>query len=134
MILGYCRIGRFAKSSRLEEQKRDLATIGAERFFCERKGFLAPRPELERAIASAGKGDVIAVTQSYIVAYSLKGVLAFIDRLGRRGIGFRVFGTPIDTSTTTGRMILGSTPLWSLGLSPLGAKLAGLRLRARSGG
>lgn len=134
MILGYCRIGRFARSSGLENQKRDLAAAGAQRIFCEQAGPFGPKPELERAVASAGKGDVIVVTKPYIVACSTRGVLAFIHRLGRSGIGFRVLGTPIDTSTTTGRMVLGSTPLWSLGLSPLGAKLSGLARRSRQEG
>lgn len=134
MILGYCRVGRFARSSRLEDQRRDLAAIGAQSFFCERTALLGPKPELERAVASAGKGDVIAVTKPYVVACSTRGVLAFINRLGRHGIGFRVLGTPVDTSTTTGRMVLGSTPLWSLGLSPLGSKLSDFGRRSRSAG
>jgi len=34
----------------------------------------------------------------------------------------------VDTTTTTGRMILGSTPLWSLDMSPVRAALRDLVL------
>lgn len=124
MIVGYCRAPRSAAS--LEAQKRRLTAMGAEEFFCERAGLFAPKPELERAIAFSQKGDVIAITNSYRVAHSTRGVLALIHRLGRKGVGLRIVNTPVDTSTTTGRMILGSAPLWSLGLSPLRSALRDL--------
>jgi DNA invertase Pin-like site-specific DNA recombinase len=119
MILGYCRVSTFEPAARLEAQRRDLATIGAQQFFCERANSFQRMPELERAIAFARKGDVIAITRPYRVAPSTRGVLALVDRLSRRGVGFRILNTPIDTSTTTGRMILGSAPVWSLSISPL---------------
>lgn len=121
MILGYCRAPRSAAG--LEAQKRRLTAMGAEQFFCENAGVFASKPELERAIEFAKKGDVIAVTRSYSVAHSTRGVLALIHRLGRKGVGLRILDTPVDTSTTTGRMILGSAPHWSLGLSPLRSAL-----------
>lgn len=133
MILGYCRAGLFGRSADLKDQRSGLAAIGAQRFFSERTGLFGRKPELERAIAAARKGDVIVVTKPYLVAHSTKGILAFMSRLGRNGIGFRVIGTSIDTSTTTGRMILGSTPPWSLGISPLGSLLFELGLPFRSG-
>jgi DNA invertase Pin-like site-specific DNA recombinase len=118
MIVGYCRVGPLEPASRLETQKRALAAIGARTCFCERVGLSGPAPELERAIAAVGRGDTIAVTRPYRLALSTRGVLGMIERLGRRGVGFRILDTPVDTSTTTGRMILGSAPRWSLGISP----------------
>jgi DNA invertase Pin-like site-specific DNA recombinase len=123
MIMGYCRVGALEPASRLEAQKRNLAAIGAQAFFCEKAGIFAQTPELERAIESANKGDVIAITKPYRVARSTRGMVALIERLGRKGVGLRVLNTPVDTSTTTGRMILGSAPLWSLGISPLRSML-----------
>jgi DNA invertase Pin-like site-specific DNA recombinase len=83
-------------------------------------------PELERAIASMRSGDTLMVTKPYRLARSTRGVLALIDRLGKQGAGLRILGTPVDTSTTTGRMILGSTPLWSLNMSPARAAVRDL--------
>jgi DNA invertase Pin-like site-specific DNA recombinase len=126
MIVGYCRASTLRPHASLAVQKRHLAAAGAREFFCENANIFGHKPELERAIEFAQKGDVIAITKSYRVARSTRGVLALIHRLGRKGVGLRILGTPIDTSTTTGRMILGSAPLWSLGISPLGAALRDL--------
>jgi DNA invertase Pin-like site-specific DNA recombinase len=123
MIVGYCRVSVFEPAPSLAAQRRDLAAIGAQQFFCERVSTFRKMPELERAIEFAQKGDVIAITKPYCVARSTRGVLALIDRLGRKGVGLRILNTPVDTSTTTGRMILGSTPVWSLGISPLRSAL-----------
>ena len=128
MIVGYCRVGILEPASSLSAQKTALAAAGAQVFFIERVGVNGGSPELERAIASVQSGDTLMVTKPYRVARSTRGVLALIDRLGRRGAGFRILGTPVDTSTTTGRMILGSTPLWSLNMSPARAALRDLML------
>ena len=129
MIVGYCCSGLLARRASLAAQKSQLAAAGAQEFFSDRAGLAGGRPELERAISSLGKGDVLVVTRPYRVARSTRGVLALIDRLGRKGAGLRILGTPVDTSTTTGRMILGSAPVWSLGMSPLRAAFQDLALR-----
>jgi DNA invertase Pin-like site-specific DNA recombinase len=128
MIVGYCRVGILERASSLTAQKAALAAAGAQVFFTERVGINGGSPELERAIESVQSGDTLMVTRPYRVARSTRGVMALIDRLGRRGAGFRILGTPVDTSTTTGRMILGSTPLWSLNMSPARAALRDLVL------
>lgn len=128
MIVGYCRAGALRSAASLAAQQRQLAAAGAEKFFCEKAGIFGTSPELERAIESSQKGDVIAVTKPYRIAPTSRRVLALIQRLGRKGVGLRILGSPIDTSTTTGRMILGSAPLWSLGVSPLGSALRDLAL------
>jgi DNA invertase Pin-like site-specific DNA recombinase len=128
MIVGYCRISTLGSAARLERQRRDLAAIGAHEFFCEKTSVFNKMPELERAIEFAQKGDVIAITKPHRVARSTRGVLALIERLGRKGVGLRILDTPIDTSTTTGRMILGSAPLWSLGISPFGSVVRDMSL------
>jgi DNA invertase Pin-like site-specific DNA recombinase len=119
MIVGYCRVSSLEPAASLEVQRRDLAAIGAQEFFCEQTSIFGKTPELERVIELAKKGDVIAITKPYRVARSTRGVLALINRLRGKGVGLRILNTPIDTSTTTGRMILGSAPHWSLGMSPL---------------
>lgn len=133
MIVGYCRIGPLEPIERLDAQKRALAGIGAQECYCEKASVFGKMPELERAIELTGKGDVLAITKPYRVARSTRGVLALIERLGRKGAGLRILGTPIDTSTTTGRMILGSAPLWSLGASPLRSALWDMTLGRRRG-
>ena len=128
MIVGYCRIGVLEPASSLSAQQALLAAAGAQVFFIERVGMSGRSPELERAMTSLQAGDTMMVARPYRVARSTRGVVAVIDRLGRKGAGFRILGTPVDTSTVTGRMILGSTPLWSLGISPWRAALRDLAL------
>ena len=123
MIVGYCRISPVEPSSRLEAQERALAAIGAQKFFSERVSIFGKTPELERAIEYAHEGDVITITRPYRIANTTGAVVSLIDRLQRKGVGLRILNTPVDTSTTTGRMILGSAPLWSLGLSPIRSAL-----------
>jgi DNA invertase Pin-like site-specific DNA recombinase len=134
MIVGYCNVSIFEPTAGLDAQKRGLAAIGAERFFCEKTAIFGKMPELERAIEFARTGDVIAIMKPYRVARSTREVLALIDRLRRKGVGLRILNTPIDTSTTTGRMILGSAPLWSLGMSPLRSLLWDLSFGLWRGG
>ncbi|MDW9539641.1 hypothetical protein GOB07_26905 [Sinorhizobium meliloti] len=128
MIIGYCRINTFEPAARLEVQKLYLARLGAENFFCEKASLFGSTPELERAIAHASKGDVIAVTKPYRIARTTREVLSLIERLGDKDVALRIVDTPIDTSTTTGRMILASAPLWTLGMSPPRSMLADLFL------
>lgn len=118
MIIGYCRITAIESVKCLAYQRDRLAAAGAERFYSEKIGFFGRPTELDRAIEETQEGDVIAVTRPYRLAKSREAILALIDRLGRKGVGLRILNTPVDTSTTTGRMLLGSAPLWSLGISP----------------
>src|ERR1700751_1900257 len=105
MIVGYCRPGMLLSEASLAAQKRELAVVGAQEIFCDRAGIFGRMAELERAIEFARKGDGIVITKPYHVAHSTRGVLALIDRLGRKGVGLRILNTPVNTSTTTGRMI-----------------------------
>ena len=126
MIVGYCQANAFEPASSLENQKRKLLEIGAQEIFSEKVGIGGTTPQLDRAIQTAQKGDTIAVTRPYRIARSTRGVFALIERLGTKGVGLRILGTPVDTGTTTGRMILGSAPAWSLGISPVRAALMDL--------
>ena len=103
MIIGYCSISSLEPASWLDAQKHQLASIGAEMFYCERTSIFGRKLELERAVEAANKGDVIAVTKPYRIALSTRGVVTLIERLGLKSVGIRIVNTPVDTSTTTGR-------------------------------
>lgn len=120
MIIGYCRA---LKSASRNAQMQLLRAIGVDRVFCDKIGVFGAKPGLAQAIACCRKGDVLAITNSYRVAYSTRGVLRLARELGIKGIGLRILDTPIDTTTVTGRMVLGSAPAWSLGISPIGSAL-----------
>jgi DNA invertase Pin-like site-specific DNA recombinase len=128
MIVGYCRIGPFESRANLTRQERDLAAAGAQKVFCERSRFQRGSTELQKAIEFAQRGDVVVVTRPYRIAYTVGGLRKLIAQLGRKGVGLRILNTPLDTSTTTGRLVLGSTPFWSLGVSPVRSLLRDVTL------
>ncbi len=126
MIVGYCSVSAIESQGHLTRQTHDLAAAGAEKVFCDRNRTWRRSPELRNAIEFAQRGDVVVVTRSYRIAYTSRGLRKLIARLGGKGVGLRILDTPLDTSTTTGRMILGSAPFWSLGISPLRSLLGDL--------
>ena len=126
MIIGYCRQRLPGTSSSLEAQTKELARMGAEKIFHDEAGLHIASPGLQRAISEATAGDVIAVRRAHHLALTSRGVMRIIKTLAAKGVGLRILDTPIDTSTTTGRMVLGSTPLWSLKVSPIQSIMADL--------
>jgi DNA invertase Pin-like site-specific DNA recombinase len=129
MIIGYCRTGLLSDASVLATQEHELSGNGAERIFRDDAGVPWRRGGLESAISQAKAGDVVLVRRAHHLALTSRGVMRIIKTLAAKGVGLRILNTPLDTSTTTGRMVLASTPLWSLNVSPLGSLLADLGLR-----
>lgn len=65
------------------------------------------RPALLEVLAKVGDGDRLTVWRLDRLGRSLTHLVNTVDDLGRRGIAFRSLSDPIDTSTATGRMMLG---------------------------
>ncbi len=118
MIIGYSRTYVLEPRRSLVVQRARLEAIGAQEIFEETAAIFGPAVELERAIQRVEKGDVLVVTRPYRLALAQKSIIKLIQRLGQKGGGLRILDTPVDTSTTTGRMLIGSAPLWSLGVTP----------------
>lgn len=80
-----------------------LKAAGCSIVFREhRSGADRDRPELARAIAAAGKGDVLVVVRLDRLARSVRHLLEVIDALRSKGAAFRSLGDPVDTSTPQG--------------------------------
>ena len=118
VIIGYCRAYFMEPRRALSIQRGRLEAIGAQECFEEQVGFFGSADQLEKAIHHANRGDVLVATRPYRVALTQKSVVNLIRRLGQKGAGLRILDSPLDTSTTTGRMLIGSAPLWSLGITP----------------
>jgi DNA invertase Pin-like site-specific DNA recombinase len=129
MIIGYCRAGLFSGASVLQSQRDELSGMGAQRIFEDDAGLPWRRPALESAISQAKAGDIVIVRWAHHLAWTSRGVVRIVKKLAAKGVGLRVLNTPLDTSTTTGRMVLGSTPLWSLNVSPVQSLFADFALR-----
>jgi DNA invertase Pin-like site-specific DNA recombinase len=129
MIIGYCRAGLLSGASVLKSQSQELSEIGAERIFQDDARLPWRRHGLESAISQAKAGDIVIVRWAHHLAWTSRGVVQVVKKLAAKGVGLRILNTPLDTSTTTGRMVLASTPLWSLNVSPLQSLFADFALR-----
>lgn len=69
-------------------------------------GAKAARPQLVRALAETGRGDVLVVVRLDRLARSLSHLLAVIAELDAKGAHFRSLADPIDTATPQGRFAL----------------------------
>jgi len=105
-VLGYARVSTDGQS--LEAQNRELKAGGADRIFREKvSGAISERAQLQRTIASLGKGDVLLVTRLDRLARSTRDLLNTLAAVPERGAGFRSLrDTWADTTTAHGRLML----------------------------
>ena len=104
MIIGYARVS--TQDQNPELQLDALRGAGCEELFQEKAtGKFRERPELTACLRSMRKGDTLVVWKLDRLARSLKDLVAIIDDLQARGIGFRSLTEAIDTTSTGGRLV-----------------------------
>lgn len=104
-MIGYARVSTIEQNPDL--QLDALKCAGCERIFVERvSGVSTRRPELRAALDAATDGDVLVVWRLDRLGRSLLSVIETIKELELRGIGFRSLSEAIDTTTSTGRLVL----------------------------
>jgi DNA invertase Pin-like site-specific DNA recombinase len=100
-LIGYARVSTDEQST--DAQLDALRAAGCAPIFTEhRSGADRDRPELGRALAAVGAGDVLVVTRLDRLARSVRHLLEVIDELRKKGAAFRSLGDPVDTSTPQG--------------------------------
>jgi DNA invertase Pin-like site-specific DNA recombinase len=103
MLVGYCRVS--TQDQTLGLQIDALTAAGCERIYEETaSGGKADRIELRRAIESLKRGDTLVVWKLDRLARSLKQLIATVEELERRGVGFRSLTEQLDTSSAGGRL------------------------------
>ncbi|WP_432574846.1 recombinase family protein [Kineococcus sp. SYSU DK005] len=105
-MLGYTRVSITAQDPALQHDA--LTAAGFYRVWTDTaSGALAARPALDGVLTRLGSGDVLVVWRLDRLARSLRHLLALIDDLDSRGVGFRSLTESIDTTTAaTGRLVL----------------------------
>ena len=104
MIIGYARVSTQDQDPAL--QLDALAAAGCEQVFHEKAtGATRERPELASCLRTLRQGDTLVVWKLDRLARSLKDLVAIIDDLQARGIGFRSLTEAIDTTSTGGRLV-----------------------------
>ncbi|KAA5602835.1 recombinase family protein [Blastochloris sulfoviridis] len=109
MLIGYARTSTTEQEAGLEAQLRDLTAAGCERVFSERVSSVAPRAELEAALAFVRDGDTLVVTKLDRLARTVTKAWEVVERLEAKGVGLRILslgGDIVDTRSATGKLIL----------------------------
>ena len=103
MLIGYARVSTGEQT--LDLQLDALKAAGCEKTFTDQmSGTKAERPGLAEALAYAREGDTIVVWRLDRFGRSLKDLVARVEEMKARGVGFRSLHESIDTDSATGRL------------------------------
>ncbi|MDO5703596.1 MAG: recombinase family protein [Paracoccus sp. (in: a-proteobacteria)] len=84
-----------------------LGAAGAERIFLEKISTkAAKRPELVRLMEQLREGDVVIVTRFDRISRRLLDLIELVEQISAGGAGFRSLREDIDTTSSSGRLIL----------------------------
>lgn len=108
MIIGYARTSTVDQGAGLEVQHRDLKAAGCEKVFSEQVSSVdrQARVELNAALEFVRDGDSLLVTKLDRLARSVPHLLEIVDTLKTKGATLRILSMDIDTSTSTGKLML----------------------------
>ncbi len=105
--IGYARVST-------KEQNLQLQLDALEKADCARRdiyaddgisGKFASRPQLDLCLAALQPGDTLVVWKLDRLGRSLQHLVAVVNELQDRGIGFRSLTEGIDTSTASGELV-----------------------------
>lgn len=104
--VGYARVSTAGQA--LNAQLDQLGDFGCELTFSEKEsGSNSDRPELQRALAALGEGDVLIVTRLDRLARSTRDLLEMVHRIEASGATLKSLAEAwADTTTPAGRLIL----------------------------
>ena len=108
-MIGYMRVSKADGSQTLDMQRDALLAAGVEPdaiYEDFASGKKDDRPGLTSCIKALRKNDVLVIWKLDRLGRSLPHLVATINDLNERGVGFRVLtGAPIDTSTKEGKLM-----------------------------
>jgi DNA invertase Pin-like site-specific DNA recombinase len=105
MQTGYARVS--TDEQNLNLQLDALQAAGCEKIFTDEgvTGAAINRPGLDEALGAMQAGDILTVWKLDRLGRSLPHLIAVIEGLAARGIGFRSLSESIDTTTAGGKLI-----------------------------
>ena len=106
-LIGYARISTSEAKQVLDRQLDALHAAGCERVFQDAaSGAAAERPGLAACLDHLRRNDVLVVLDLDRLGRLAHDLIALIDGLEKRGIGFKAINSPMDTTTPAGRAFL----------------------------
>jgi len=87
-LIGYARVSTTDQNAELQVDA--LTAAGCEGVFTDQaSGSLASRPQLDRMLDHLREGDVVVVWRLDRLGRSLKNLIALVEDLAEREVGFR---------------------------------------------
>ena len=106
-LIGYARVSTVEGRQLLDRQRDALEHAGCERVFEDRASGTDPdRPGLTACLDHLRTGDVLVVLDLDRLGRLATELVALVDDLESRGVGFRAINSPMDTTTPAGRAFL----------------------------
>ena len=104
--IGYCRVS--TDNQTLDAQVTELQAAGATTIFAEKQsGARTDRPQLRKAIAALGTGDILLVTRLDRLARSTRDLLNVLHDVSECGAAFKSLADAwADTTTPHGRLMV----------------------------
>lgn len=104
MEIGYGRVS--TNEQNLDLQKDAFEKAGIKKIFFDTvSGVKSHKPELEKLLDYARKGDTIVVWRLDRLGRSTIQLIQFVAELEKKGINLKSLTEPIDTSNATGTLI-----------------------------
>ena len=104
MLIGYARVS--TSDQRLDLQQDALRGAGCERIFTDSvSGAKTERLGLTAALDACRAGDILAVWKLDRLGRSLAHLVATVEDLAGRSVGFRSLQEQLDTTTAGGKLI-----------------------------
>ena len=105
--IGYARVSTEEQSVDMQVAALIKSGVDPDNIYSENvSGVSKRRYQLDLAIKRCRKGDTLVVWKLDRVGRSLLDLLARIDKLEKKGVGFKSLTEGIDTTTPGGRLIL----------------------------
>lgn len=102
-IVGYARVSSTGQSLDIQRDRlRDCDRVYEEK----RSGTTDRRPQLQECLTFLREGDTLVVTKLDRLARSTLHLCQIVDGLQKKGVELRVLDQPVDTTTSTGRLML----------------------------
>ena len=102
-LIGYARVSTAEGRQILDRQLDALSDAGCERVFEDRaSGAASDRPNLAACLDYLRQGDVFVVLDLDRLGRRVGELIALIDDLDHRGVGFRALKSPVDTTCAGG--------------------------------
>jgi DNA invertase Pin-like site-specific DNA recombinase len=104
-LAGYARVSTVDQDAEL--QHRALVDAGCARIWTDHaSGAQRDRPQWSALTEQLRPGDTVVVWKLDRCARSLSHLVAMIENLNDRGVGIRSLTEPIDTTSSSGRLLL----------------------------